>query len=279
MTVVVLGHFWWHLFSLCHSLHLGQRWCAPDMWFACRRACILRIWAKVWPVPVSGTLPPASQDGWLDLLRRWLYHWGILFTSWDWGPQGRSESTTAMWQGCWSVQKAFCCIHRNPMALLWMQSVVCSPHPSWPASTQTSGQVRRTTGTPANYWESHQCGVGSRHPWRSDCSISWCQCRISGFHLSFRLRPLCWPMDCMISGWHWCPASPGDGPSCHHICEGYLPVALFERCQSVNSIQSYVWGRSFPGLGHCGKTGVPIESAAPQLIFAHPQANLLGPGD
>ena len=32
---------------------------------------------------------------------------------------------------------------------------------------------------------------------------------------------------------------------------------------------------SFPGPGHCGKTGVPIWSAAPWPGFAPPWANLL----
>ena len=36
-------------------------------------------------------------------------------------------------------------------------------------------------------------------------------------------------MDCMISRWCQCPASPGDGPSCHHTYGGYSLVVLFER--------------------------------------------------
>ena len=144
----------------------------------------------VWPVPASGRWPPDSWDGWLDLLRRWLYCWGIWCTNWGWGPWGRSSITAERWQGCWLVWKTFCYTHGIPMALLWMMSVICSPCPSQPASTQTSGQVMKTIGVPANYWGFWQCRVASRHPWWSNISISWGQCRTSGFHLSFRLWPL-----------------------------------------------------------------------------------------
>ena len=58
------------------------------------------------------------------------------------------------------------------------------------------------------------------HPWWSSYSASWGQCRTSGCHPSSRPWPLHLPMDCMIFGWHQCPAFPGDRPSHHHTYEG-----------------------------------------------------------
>ena len=86
------------------------------------------------------------KDGWQDLLRWWLYHWGIWCTNWGWGPWKSFPLTAERLQGHWSVWKPFCHTRSILVVLLWMWSAVCSPCPSWPASVQTSGQVRRTIG-------------------------------------------------------------------------------------------------------------------------------------
>ena len=75
---------------------------------------------------------------------------------------------------------------QNPNSPMETWSEVCTPHPSWPASTQTSGQVKGTIGTPAGYWGFPWCGIASKHPSQSNSSASWGQYRKLGSHPSFR---------------------------------------------------------------------------------------------
>ena len=85
-------------------------------------------------------------------------------------------------------------------------------------------------------------------------------------------------MDCVISRWHQCPASLGDGPSyCHTYRRIFSSSALWNA--SGQSIWSSAWlGTSFPGPGHCRQTGILIWPAAsmPHLVLSW--ATLLDPG-
>ena len=112
----------------------------------------------------------SSLSRWLarSFERKRLYHLSGWYSNWGWGPPGRSPSAAERLQGHFGQSKG------HPITLIktqWpysdMQWVACSPHPSQPASTWTSGQVRRTIGIPADYWGSHQCGVANKHPWWS----------------------------------------------------------------------------------------------------------------
>ena len=188
------------------------------------------VWALTQPVPVSGMWHPVSQGGLLDFLKRWQHHLNRWCTSWGLNPPGTSPLTAERLQGCCLIQRAFDHILRNPMALWWTQSVACSPHPSWPASSQTSGQVRRTIVIPASYQGSHQCGAANRNPSQSSCSASQGQCKTSGLH-PFSDQDYC------ASPWTlWLP----DGTNIQlflemglHIfvhMQGYTLVMHLERC-------------------------------------------------
>ena len=134
----------------------------------------------------------ASWDGWLDPSRRWLCHQCIWCTNRGWGPHSRFPINLWKVAGALVSLKGILSHSQNPIGPtmnavngLLSSSILTCQYP------QTSGQVKRTIGTPANYQGSHQWKVMSRCPWWYNCSISWGQCRTSGSHLSFRLQPLC----------------------------------------------------------------------------------------
>ena len=160
-----------------------------------------------------------------------------------------------------------------------MQSLASSPHPSQPANTQTSGQVRRTIGIPANYWGSHQCGVVNRCPWQSGCLASWHQYRTSGSPSFSQTRVtalahgLCDFLMAPVSStsWRWAFTSS-------YMWGVYVSNSPWRASDLLT--WSGAWSRMFyPGSDHCGQTGVPIWAGVPWAVLVLLQATPPSPGD
>ena len=150
----------------------------------------------------------------------------------------------------------------------------------------------RTNEILAGCQGSHLYGVVNTHPWWSGYSASkWGQYRTSGCPPS-EPGPLCSPMDCMIFGWHQCPAYPRDGPSCHctyeEVCVSNTPwresnlltlilcliKAVLPRYRSLwanrcSHLSSSSLACPCSGLGHCPR---PWRSRASRI---HPFCGVL----
>ena len=198
----------------------------------------------------------------------------------QWRLRSPRQVSISLWKvaGHWWVQKASLCTHRSPLVPWWMQLMVYSPHPSWPANIPTSGQLKRATAVPASYQGSHLYGVVSMHPWWSGYSASWGQYRTSGSCPFSRPGLLCYCTDCVTSGWHEYPASPGYGSSCHHTYEEvYIGNSPWRATDLLPRF--YVWSKQFcPGPGCCGQTGVPIWAATLWPVPVQAQTTIWGLG-
>ena len=167
------------------------------------------------------------------------------------------------------------------MAPWWMQSMVYFPHPSWPVSMPTSGQVKRTTESPVSYqsvlsmWGSE---YASLMVWLFSFVRSIQNLRLLSFFQTWTTvlaHGLCDFQMAPISSisWIW--------PSHHHTCgEVYVGSTLWRVSDPLCLI--YAWSEQFcPVPGCCTQTGVPIWAAilwpASVPIWAM-LSGLVGPG-